>query len=156
MVEFFHSLFHKCISKLFHIHFSMSLTCKLSRILFSSSSELVSCFISCLESTSITVSIYTNTKTCTRAGIVSVWGTHSPMLALQHFHRGPQVPQLVPDFLKRRGGQRWVPQLWGGAQTRGGRRGNGAMAGVWQGQGRGLGGQWYFTVGYLTKIQITN
>lgn len=47
-----------------------------------------------------------------------------------------------------------MPELGGGAQTGRGGRGGGAVAGVWWGQDRGLGGQWCFTVRCLTKIKI--
>lgn len=39
-----------------------------------------------------------------------------------------------------------MPKLGGGAETQGGRRGCGAMAGAWWDQDRGPGGLWCFTV----------
>lgn len=79
-----------------------------------------------------------------------------PVLALQQFYGGPQVSQLVPEFLQCRGGQRWMPELGGGGQTRGGRRGGGAMAGGRRGQDRGLDRQRCFTVRYLKGNTNTN
>lgn len=116
-------------------------TCKLIRILFSSSSALLSCFISCLFRTNQArkrrQSFHRDGK---REHSELMWQRWSslPVLALQQLYRGPQVSELVLQFLQRHRGQRWVAQLGGGAYARGGRRRGGAMAGSGRDQDGGL------------------
>lgn len=113
------------------------LTCKLMRIFFSSSSALDSCLTSCLKCTKHE---QVSGAVPTQAIVGSLCFCDAPVLALQQLHRGPQVSQLVLELFQRRGGKRRVPHLRGWCPTWGGRRGDRAVARVWQGKHRGFGG----------------